>query len=267
MRVQDLVTWNWVRSGRVTFAQSQASGRFATVTRRQLQGFCTALLHNFLNSSTYQPPRRAWCHTTTGDFTRTRGNWSKAQDWYIMMQHCVSLQLRFDDMKTVEALITADSGQPKKVAVVANPAMTRLVCVWAGDRRWTVSKRQYRKALHPKSRSTATAVLNCRLTFRQENPYKDPAVSDDLNALPWQAPQTVVGLNAVERQQLLRIKSARVSGWIIVRSHQHARWKHAARSQRPPSAKCFGTAHARNCDGKKYWNDGDLLGPITYEHR
>lgn len=85
-------------------------------------------------------------------------------------------------MEAVEALIAADSGQHKKVAIAAHPALTRFVCVWAGDRRWTVSKRQYREALHPKSMSTAADDLSYGLTAWREDPYEDPAVFDGLNA-------------------------------------------------------------------------------------
>lgn len=102
-------------------------------------------------------------------------------------------------MKAVEALIAAGSGQPKKVAVAAHPALTRLVCVWPGNLRWTVSKQQYRKASYPKSKSTAAGDLYYRVTAQREDPYEDPAGFDGFNALTWQATQPVVGHSVIER--------------------------------------------------------------------
>lgn len=79
-------------------------------------------------------------------------------------------------MREVEASIATAVGLPRRVDTAAHPALTRLVSIWAGHRRWTVRKRHYERTLNRNKMKRSLTILNDKLLAKSCDPYEDRVV-------------------------------------------------------------------------------------------
>nr|KAE8946346.1 hypothetical protein PF009_g4031 [Phytophthora fragariae] len=92
--------------------------------------------------------------------------------------------------------------------VLPHPRLARLVCLWAGKRRWKTPRRICKAKLRIRAEAKGTAIAATR-QGRWAEMSKDAAAG--ITALAWKRIRRVVGLNPWGEQILLRIKLQAVS--------------------------------------------------------
>jgi ribonuclease HI len=209
--LRDLVRWTWVRRGRVLF-EYVPGHEFATAPSiRSFQRLCFALLYNF--------PQLLFRPTRFLQLEPYDARIQQHHEWRLegpnSLQHYDATILtgvhgvhRSSELGVVAA---QDSRNRGPVLFHAHPWFTRLVQIYGGHQRWTVSRRHLKRYLARKRNEVGRAQRD-KDSESSAQPVQSQ-FSSGLKQLKWIQVHKLIGMNTYERQLIFRLKAGKISTW------------------------------------------------------
>ncbi|OWZ11877.1 reverse transcriptase [Phytophthora megakarya] len=94
--------------------------------------------------------------------------------------------------------------------ITPHPLLTKVRALWAGQRRWTQSRRRYKRLIKTRLQKEAEQV---KISIADKWKSSHEVLAAALESLPWKRIHEMEGVTAYQSQNILRLKLNRLRLW------------------------------------------------------
>ncbi|KAE9269165.1 hypothetical protein PR003_g31221, partial [Phytophthora rubi] len=208
-QLRDVIHWKWMDNGGLVV--TALARKVSKPVQRQIGGLIRLLLLNYPQLTRRGEHTGAVTYFTADD-THVPVTCQVTADRHFLSNvqgSAATEPVTLESHRDLVAAMQTEVGPTTTITeVLPHPRLARLVCLWAGKRRWKTPRRIFKAKLRIRAEAKGTAIAATR-QGRWAEMSKDAAAG--ITVLAWKRIRRVVGLNPWGEQILLRIKHQAVS--------------------------------------------------------
>ena len=203
----ETMSWTSLQSGVVLFSPTRDMASQSMAKRRHFGSFCLALLYNF-PSLVYRPlePGSVIAYSTK---VHQFHDWLLTGDGKSLIHFDTGMECGVQPVASMEACdIAASTASKSPVHFGAHPALTRVVHMWAGRRRWRPQRRKLKQIITRRRRAVGTRLLDERVATTDFH-----VISEGTTLFTWRDIRRIRASFPTNAQTLYRLKSNSFPLW------------------------------------------------------